>query len=79
MRYCKQSALVGIFNEIALNNKNVRFRLQNLTKVNVNNVDINYLKVGNGPHTLLLLPGAMGRRLLLHDANKSRQSHTYAV
>ncbi|XP_060869456.1 valacyclovir hydrolase-like [Metopolophium dirhodum] len=30
------------------------------TKIKINNIEINYLKVGNGPQTLLLLPGALG-------------------
>ncbi|CAH1737410.1 valacyclovir hydrolase-like isoform X2 [Aphis gossypii] len=30
------------------------------TKIKVNNIEINYLKVGNGPQTLLLLPGTLG-------------------
>ncbi|KAE9543259.1 hypothetical protein AGLY_003170 [Aphis glycines] len=30
------------------------------TKMKVNNIEINYLKVGNGPQTLLLLPGTLG-------------------
>ncbi|XP_060849607.1 valacyclovir hydrolase-like [Rhopalosiphum padi] len=30
------------------------------TKIKVNDIEINYLKVGNGPQTLLLLPGALG-------------------
>lgn len=36
------------------------FYLQKQTKIKVNNIEINYLKVGNGPQTLLLLPGTLG-------------------
>ncbi|XP_050429696.1 valacyclovir hydrolase-like isoform X2 [Adelges cooleyi] len=40
---------------------NKRFlSLENTKKIKVNSIDINYLKVGNGPKTLLLLPGALG-------------------
>ncbi|CAG2066935.1 unnamed protein product, partial [Timema podura] len=30
-------------------------------KISVNDVEINYLKVGDGPKTILCLPGALGR------------------
>jgi len=33
---------------------------QNTAKIKVNNIDINYLKVGNGPRVLFFLPGALG-------------------
>jgi len=41
------------------------FYLQKQTKIKVNNIEINYLKVGNGPQTLLLLPGALGTLAIL--------------
>lgn len=28
----------------------------------IDNIEINYLKVGKGPQTLLLLPGALGNQ-----------------
>ncbi|XP_025411962.1 valacyclovir hydrolase [Sipha flava] len=33
---------------------------ENIAKIKVNDIEINYLKVGSGPKVLLLLPGALG-------------------
>ncbi|KAL5242281.1 hypothetical protein ACI65C_009691 [Semiaphis heraclei] len=33
----------------------------NSTKIKVNNIDINYYKVGNGPQKLLIFPGTLGQ------------------
>lgn len=44
--------------------KNVHFFVfQDRIQINANNIEysINYLKVGNGPKTLFLLPGAIGK------------------
>lgn len=38
--------------------------LQNPSKIKVDDVEINYLKVGNGPQTLMLLPGALGTQFI---------------
>ncbi|XP_001948530.2 valacyclovir hydrolase [Acyrthosiphon pisum] len=51
----------------------------NSAKIKVNNVDINYFKIGNGPQKLLIFPGALGQVNDFTPLTKNLDQEKYTI